>query len=334
MTTRTRNEYLDPGLSEDDEETDIINDEDEVEDARNSKLNRLSRRNSKKRKVDELEEAASEVSEIEVDSATGKGAERNAEVKLHQSPTKHTSSGNSKLKPLNPSQLASSHRKARKTGVVYLSRIPPFMRPSTIRHLLTPYGDISRLFLTPEPPSVYARRTKAGGNKKRSFIDGWVEFSSKKCAKICAETLNGEIIGGKKGGWYHDDIWNIKYLRGFKWGDLMEQVQGEEKAREGRMRAELQREQRERKAFLGNVEAAKREKGKETKRRKKETDKYHSTGNGNGVPEELHNTESLLDSKRNFERRFRQNEVKARSAYSIEFQEQPEAVRRVLGKIF
>ena len=35
-------------------------------------------------------------------------------------------------------------------GVVYLSRIPPFMRPRTIRHLLSKYGQLGRVFLQPE----------------------------------------------------------------------------------------------------------------------------------------------------------------------------------------
>ena len=30
--------------------------------------------------------------------------------------------------------------------------------------------------------------------------------------------------GGKKGSCYHDDILNVKYLPGFKWTDLTEQI--------------------------------------------------------------------------------------------------------------
>ncbi|MCJ1288040.1 RNA-binding ATPase activator esf2 [Xylographa opegraphella] len=333
MTARKINEYLDVESSEG--EADAVDLLDEVEDARNSRLNGLSTRKPKRRRTDAFDEDASEASENDAPVTAKPKAEQDATTR---SPDAATGSlpptKNSKLKPLTQSQLASSQRKARKTGVLYLSRIPPFMRPSTIRHLLTPYGDISRLFLTPEPPTVYTRRIKAGGNKKRSFIDGWVEFASKKRAKICAETLNGQTIGGKKGGWYHDDIWNIKYLRGFKWSDLMEQIQGEEKAREGRMRAELQREQRERKAFLGNVEAAKREKGMEMKRKKKEDDERRTGENVDGATATLRNADPLLNGKRPFERRFRQNEVKIKTANSHGMQEQPDDVTRVLSKIF
>lgn len=45
---------------------------------------------------------------------------------------------------------------------------------------------------------------------------GWVEFSDKKIAKQVAESLNNTAIGGKKGDFYHDDIWNLKYLKNFK----------------------------------------------------------------------------------------------------------------------
>ncbi|MCJ1296083.1 RNA-binding ATPase activator esf2 [Xylographa carneopallida] len=333
MTTRKINNFLDVGLSE--EEADTGRDSEEIEDARNSRLNGLSTRKPKRRKTSASDEEASEASDIDETTISSAQAEQETTAPGRDASTESLPpTKNPKVKSLTQSQLASSQRKARKTGVIYLSRIPPFMRPSTIRHLLAPYGDISRLFLTPEPPAVYTRRIKAGGNKKRSFIDGWVEFALKKNAKICAETLNREIIGGKKGGWYHDDIWNIKYLRGFKWSDLMEQVQGEEKAREGRMRAELQREQRERKAFLGNVEAARREKGMELKRRKKEEFLKRTEGDTNNVKNTLQDTEPLVDRKRPFERRFRQNEIRIRTAISHGMQEQADDVMKVLSKIF
>lgn len=35
-------------------------------------------------------------------------------------------------------------------GVVYLSRVPPFMRPRKVRHLLSQYGTLGRVYLQPE----------------------------------------------------------------------------------------------------------------------------------------------------------------------------------------
>jgi ESF2/ABP1 family protein len=36
--------------------------------------------------------------------------------------------------------------------------------------------------------------------------------------------LNASTIGGKKGDRWRDDIWTMKYLSGFKWEMLGEQV--------------------------------------------------------------------------------------------------------------
>jgi ESF2/ABP1 family protein len=35
-------------------------------------------------------------------------------------------------------------------GVVFMSRVPPFMKPNKVRVLLEPYGEITRLFLAEE----------------------------------------------------------------------------------------------------------------------------------------------------------------------------------------
>ena len=78
----------------------------------------------------------------------------------------------------------------RKSGVVYISRVPPYMNPHKLRSLLEPYGKINRIFLAPEDPAARTRRIKSGGNKKRSFTEGWVEFVRKKDAKKVCELLN------------------------------------------------------------------------------------------------------------------------------------------------
>ncbi|KAK6526785.1 RNA-binding ATPase activator esf2 [Arthrobotrys megalospora] len=161
------------------------------------------------------------------------------------------------LKRLTPAQLAASKTTLKKTGVLYLSRIPPYMSPPQIRHLLTPFGTINRIFLAPEAPHIYQKRIKNGGNKKRQFTEGWVEFLKKKDAKWCAQSLNAEQVGGKKGGWWYDDVWNLKYLSGFKWGDLTEQIANENAARQARLRAEISQATRENKTYIRNVERAK-----------------------------------------------------------------------------
>lgn len=315
MTTRKRNEFLEAGLSDDDLGTDY--DSEAAEEAKGS-----SRKAPKRRKLQpssDDDDDGEDVLNAEDEDGMDSGAHEPTGSEDPPPPPSAAKPATNKLKPLTPAQLAASQRAARKTGVLYLSRIPPFMRPQTVKHLLSPYGSISKLFLTPEPASSHARRVSSGGNKKRSFVDGWVEFTSKKEAKICAETINGQIVGGKKGGWYHDDIWNVKYLRGFKWGDLMAQVREEERSREERLRVEVQRVGRERKEFLGNLERAKME---ETRRRKRE---------GKGEDAKAGGEEKRRGG---FERRFRQNEVRTMTPKGRGREEQPEQVKRVLSKIF
>ena len=71
------------------------------------------------------------------------------------------------------------------------------------------------------------------------YEEGWVEFTDKRDAKMCAIALNGTQIGGKKRhNLYHDDIWSVKYLAKFKWHNLTEKVSYDQKVREHRLRAE------------------------------------------------------------------------------------------------
>ena len=37
-----------------------------------------------------------------------------------------------------------------KPGIIYLSRIPPYMRPLKIRHVFSKYGKVGRIYLQPE----------------------------------------------------------------------------------------------------------------------------------------------------------------------------------------
>ncbi|MCJ1482893.1 RNA-binding ATPase activator esf2 [Schaereria dolodes] len=341
MQVRKHNEYLDNGYS--DEDHIVSNHSDREEDAQESKITKLNKRSPKRRKfaVSASKEDGNGTSEDQDDEdvpvalPTDKSAvvvERSTSdegiIVTTKRPIQKT-----KLRPLTPSQLALSQHTTRKTGVIYLSRIPPFMRPQTVKHLLASYGTITRLFLTPEPPATYTRRIAAGGNKKKSFLDGWVEFASKKDAKICAESTNGQIVGGKKSGWYHDDIWNVKYLKGFKWDDLMAQVRDEEKVREGRLRAEIAKVGRERKEFLRNWERGKALEGMQEKRRNKERLKGKANDKTTMVNGDETEPMVVKQKEGGFERRFRQNEVKS-STVDKRLESQDSDVQRVLGKIF
>ncbi|KAL6451408.1 ESF2 Pre-rRNA-processing protein ESF2 [Candida maltosa Xu316] len=159
-----------------------------------------------------------------------------------------------KLKKLTSEELAKEQKRIKRTGVCYLSKIPPYMKPAKLRSVMERFGAIDRLFLKPEDPTTYHKRVKYGGNKKKNFTEGWIEFVNKKDAKLCAATLNGNKLGGKKTSYYYDDIINIKYLSGFKWVDLTQQIAKENEARQARLAMELSQQQKLNKAFVANVE--------------------------------------------------------------------------------
>lgn len=80
------------------------------------------------------------------------------------------------------------------------------------------------------------KRKDNGGNGSKQFNEGWIEFSDKKVAKSVAESLNNTNIGGKKGDFYHDDIWNLKYLKNFKWDYLTEKFAYEKRVKENKLK--------------------------------------------------------------------------------------------------
>jgi ESF2/ABP1 family protein len=201
---------------------------------------------SVKRKYPEAEEDEEEEEEVEND---------------HES--NEVTSGDSKRSKVKDDSILSEKKlektlaKLKKSGVVYISRIPPYMKPVKLRQILSRFGEVNRIFLTPEDAKTYAKRVKFGGNKKKNYTEGWAEFVKKKDAKLAADALNGNKIGGKKGSYYYDDILNIKYLHKFKWNNLTEQIALENQSRHEKLRAEISQATRENRIFMENVEAQK-----------------------------------------------------------------------------
>jgi ESF2/ABP1 family protein len=112
-----------------------------------------------------------------------------------QSPEPPKKTGKKKVKPLTPEELEKFQKDINKTGVVYLARIPPFMKPVKIKQLLSRYAEIGRVYLAPEDAKITARRKKYAKNNKQNFTEGWVEFKDKKKAKAVATMLNTQQIG-------------------------------------------------------------------------------------------------------------------------------------------
>ncbi len=87
-------------------------------------------------------------------------------------------------KPLSTSELEAFNKKQRKLGIIYISRIPPGMTPAKVRHILSNFGELGRIYLQDG--------NKTSGDKKKKkrsmarYTEGWVEFTSKKVAKAAA----------------------------------------------------------------------------------------------------------------------------------------------------
>ncbi|OAX82286.1 hypothetical protein ACJ72_03367 [Emergomyces africanus] len=156
--------------------------------------------------------------------------------------------------------------KNKKKGVIYFSSLPPYLKPGALKNLLETRGfePITRIFLTPLP----SNDSRQKGNKRKMYSDGWVEFASKKTAKLCAASLNARTVGGR--GYYRDDLLNVKYLHKFGWADLMEQVQRERSEREARKRIDDAQARKEQKMYLEGVEAGRAAHGMARKREKKQ----------------------------------------------------------------
>jgi ESF2/ABP1 family protein len=162
------------------------------------------------------------------------------------------------IRRLKPSATSDFNAKLERRGIVYLSRVPPRMGPAKVKTLLSDFGDVTRVYLVEEDKSSRKRRRKAGGSGSKRYIEGWIEFESKKVAKRVGETLNMSRITNHKGSVHYDDVWNIKYLRGFKWSHLTEKVAYERRVREQKLRVEMMEARRENANYVAQVEAGRK----------------------------------------------------------------------------
>jgi len=135
-----------------DDITDSINgaDEEEEEESDDAQVNT-------EEQPDNDEENDGVEEEEESDKAEEEFEEQDAEVETGEDVT----TGSKKRKritttgALSVERLQKFREENEKKGVVYLSRIPPYMRPIKLRHLLSQYGDVLRIYLEPERKSKY-----------------------------------------------------------------------------------------------------------------------------------------------------------------------------------
>jgi ESF2/ABP1 family protein len=137
------------------------------------------------------------------------------------SPSKKPSSN-----PLSKKKLAKLKEKGERSGVVYMSRIPPHMKPLKLRQMLELHAKLGRIYMSPKeaPPKASAVASVKASKQGNQFSEAWIEFIDKRSARAVAELLNGNPMAGKARSRYHDDLWTLKYLPKFKWDHLTEEV--------------------------------------------------------------------------------------------------------------
>lgn len=218
----------------------------------------------------------------------------------------------SKLKKplISESDLLRFKKEKDRTGVVYISRIPPAMTPSNLRQHLAPFGEIRRVYLAPDDKKAAAhlknlsKKAKKALRPKSCFTEGWIEFLYKKHARTAAEALNGRPLGGRRGSRFREDLWCIRYLGSdFKWSTLTERISYENAVREQKMREEIAHARRENKAFLGQVDKSRVVKKMEEKKQKR-SEAAGYTGKAKDMEMEANKSAvSLEDVKKRFRQR-------------------------------
>lgn len=340
MAAANAHSYLDHGSSDE-------SDHDAGYDSEAAEISKTNKRATKRRKVDH------DTSDDEVDSDSGPAApvarsnlsprqidHDDDEDKDHERPAPSKPSISKDITPEDTTATENSQQHSSKSkskskskkdkpppppGVVYLSSLPPYLKPSALRNLLLQRGfhPITRLFLAPLSKHKSASRK----NSRQLYGEGWIEFASKKTARLCAETLNAQSVGGKKGGFYHDDIWNMKYLRGMRWEELMAGVREEKREVEGRRDEERRTIMKETKAFVEGVEEGRRMQG--MKRKKEKQAKATTTGDGRPAGDEVKRTWRQFDVQGSKDAGpQRQDKDRTNNGPSAD------DVRQVLGKIF
>ncbi|KAI1608088.1 hypothetical protein EDD36DRAFT_469501 [Exophiala viscosa] len=316
MSASKRNTYLDHGLSDE-------SDNDAGYDSEAAEVSKADRaRASKRRKLD-LDHSDNEADEVKA----GVHQENKAPSPLEsQPPHEEPEEESTKRSPSPPTSLPPKTKQKPKEkipGVVYLSSLPPYLKPSALRNLLEQRGfsPISRLFLAP----ASKHKSSSKKNSRQLYTEGWIEFASKKTARNCAESLNTQLIGGRKGGFYHDDVWNMKYLRGMAWEELMAGIREEKREEEGRRDEERRIIARDTKMFIEGVEQGRVQEGM---RRKREAKRKHPK-----IADDADGGTANTDV--DVRRTWRQNEVKGQTKEAGKNKEMmSEDVRQVLGKIF
>ncbi|KAL3077262.1 hypothetical protein niasHS_013251 [Heterodera schachtii] len=130
-------------------------------------------------------------------------------------------------------------------GVIYIQTVPPFFTVKRLRETMSRFDGLGRVYLQSE---------KRGAQRKKRYTEGWVEFKNKRVAKEVVRLMNGRVVGGRRRSAAYDSVWTMKYLHGFKWEHLLEQLNYEQRIEQQRLRTEIVQEKRKADFFAQQVE--------------------------------------------------------------------------------
>ena len=182
--------------------------------------------------------------------------------------------------------------KIRRSGVLYMSRVPIGMKIIDIRKLLNDYG-IQRCYFIPFKKKLQ----NVDGKRVQAYKEGWIEFEDKIYAKLAEYQLNGKPIGGNKKCIYRDELWNLKYLHKFKWNDLVESMTLEKKIQEKKLKIEIAQSKRENDFIIKNYEKSKKYLNKKREEEENKDKDKDDINNNNKEKKKIKNKENKENNK-------------------------------------
>lgn len=182
--------------------------------------------------------------------------------------------------------------KIRRSGVLYMSRVPIGMKIIDIRKLLNDYG-IQRCYFIPFKKKLQ----NIDGKRVQAYKEGWIEFEDKIYAKLAEYQLNGKPIGGNKKCIYRDELWNLKYLHKFKWNDLVESMTLEKKIQEKKLKIEIAQSKRENDFIIKNYEKSKKYLNKKREEEENKDKDKDDINNNNKEKKKIKNKENKENNK-------------------------------------
>lgn len=204
--------------------------------------------------------------------------------------------------------LSKLRRRKGKSGVVYISRVPPGLDVGIVRSILGRVGPLGRVWLRAEEKETVAARRKIGGRRRAGFSDGWVEFLRCADAESAVALLNGQsMTGATRRGRFENDLWCLRLLPDFKWDDLVDEACGTRRERVLRVKSEVAASRRERSfveqrsALAKSIERRERQKAIEAN---EGVDSVGESGEIRGEPSDPKEIETL--SGKRLVRRYRQ----------------------------